>query len=428
MTLSLHKKWIKTVSTTFAWVLPILVFSGPAHAEWSDAAHKLADQFVSVFEDTYVATSWGAVHMQLQLPSTSAKIEEKQISTPGYELPFHFKQALLRKCGKKKCGRVVKAPLMIFLPGMFSDIKSYRTDRFIDLFTDRGYHVVLLPNTWSPDAIAQRPRMLPGDIQPEATAMQQAATRIIANIHADFGDVISSVNLSGESYGTILSSVFLDTDRRSTNSIITGSTTLISPIMQMNDTLDTLDESMDRVLPEFEKWNFSDVVQNFFGYLTAKTQTDLSAAQVHAGEIFFSFEGFNPNLVKTINAMEDTFHFGKVPVFKNDDEKKAWTDHTRFKATYFNQYAPGLAAKYQGEKGSLAYWLGGSGWLTNGKLRVLFSLDDFVNAKNPNDARNTFRPADQIALPHGGHSGFLSYPWFDQFAPVALGVTGSSAE
>lgn len=392
-----------------------LSLSLPADAKWGEKARQAEREYDSLFENSPAATVWGGLQWGVRRDGKT-EVLEKSIEVPGYAKPFRYLVAT-----QKKDKNAVRAPLVVFLPGMFTDVESSRAKRFIEVFGERGYHVLLPPNPWSAHALESFPAKRPGHIEDEAAVMWEFSSRAIALFKKEHGELVSSVNLAGESYGTILAGVFLAIDREKKHPIVNGTTTLFSPVLHMLQTLESVDAMMDRNEKTYASWSAWDTLLNAITYLRADRQEDLSPEMVANGETTLAFEGFGRNLVDSIYALERVFQLGHVPNFPGKAERAQWELGVRFLKSYFDVYTPGLRSRYSKKTGTLRYWLARSGWLANGRLRVMMSADDVVNS-DPSEPAKIFRNADLLLLPHGGHSGFLGYPWFDHFADEVFSV------
>ncbi len=381
-------------------------------------------EYPALFADPSTVTVWSGIQWGVKWNGKTEVIEQT-IPVPGYAKSVRYLLALQTdtvkesdpQTGKSIEKKVVRrAPVVIFLPGMFTDVESSRARRFLEVFGERGFHVILVPNPWSEHALESLPAVLPGHIAEEGAAAWELSSRALAILKAAYPGKIGKVNLAGESYGTILAATFLAHDHAQPVSLIDGETTLFSPILKMVDTLEGLDAMMDRTENAYAGWSAFSIFRRTWNYVWAKRQDDLDDDQVKDGETMLAYEGFGRNLVASLYALEKYLPQGKIPEFPSKSERTAWELRVRFLRTYFDRYTPGLRAQYENERGSLAYWLDSAGWLTNGRLRVMMSADDVVNAGNAKDAAKVFRAPDLMLFPQGGHSGFLAYPWFDRFA------------
>ncbi|MGZ6371609.1 MAG: hypothetical protein ACXWPM_12705, partial [Bdellovibrionota bacterium] len=96
------------------------------------------------------------------------------------------------------------APLAIVLPPLYDTDRNYQSTRFIDFFASRGYHVVVVPNTWSTLVTREKPKFFPGDLHAEAAFVRAAIDQAVVKIGPER---VSGRVLMGTSYGAFLSAM-----------------------------------------------------------------------------------------------------------------------------------------------------------------------------------------------------------------------------
>ena len=140
---------------------------------------------------------------------------------------------------KDRENKIITAPLMVYIPGMFSSYDNVTVMTVLKSAVNSGYHTLALPNVWNIDFIDSRTTFMPGNFIKEA----ESVIGIIHSIKNTYigREHISSGILIGESYGAFLSSVVVAMDSRSSQAMFDNGVMLIHPPLNILDGLHRID-------------------------------------------------------------------------------------------------------------------------------------------------------------------------------------------
>ncbi len=312
------------------------------------------------------------------------------------KIPQTFKKDL--KVFLRKQNHV--APLLVFIPGIFSNADDGIARGTVKWFSSMGYHVLTLPNCWSEDFAKAQPifkEEYPGG---EASAVMQVTKLVIAQALGKKN--ISSVQIMGESLGALTASVVYAKDSRSAHPIFDGGATLTWPPIVLHEAMKKIDEMMKDTDALYTtkchgsikslktKWRI------LHGqYLFRPTEEEIECAPSIVAQYSFRRE-----LVKLAKIINKTEGLGRtVP------------DNLDFRS-FIKGYAPRYVAALSSADryGQIQYWLQEADAQAAKNIRILTSEDDFLNQHVSWNFAGLLGPdQSQLIIAHwGGHIGLTN--------------------
>lgn len=391
---------------TFArklWTFILILMSCTASSkEW-------IHQVPNLDSNPYVQTVLGSRARSLQFQNTPA-YAIKKVFHPDFNQPL---SVLVSENTKKD-----KSPLMIVFSTLYGNADGDALDQLVlKLYRSLGYHVLILPASFSDSYSSSHPAYPPSSILEE---VRIAYDLVQTTIHLGYlqKNKIDSVSILGMSYGGFLASVFAKLVDQfhfangGTTNFISGSITLVSPIAVLRGAQDTIDEI---IRYSEEKCN------NHWANILAAAVSNLSEANAKC----LIGKRFLENLVNmvinirlssgpVIDLMERTDYISENLRFV--PKEKDGAEAERFQMGFGYRKAMTL---YTGSDllwgdpilGKLMYWINSMPEIYQNKTWLITSLDDFLFDKDQSFAL----PNEQIKfLVHGGHLGFMHTEWFRQ--------------
>ncbi len=291
-----------------------------------------------------------------------------------------------------------KAPLYIFMPGIFGQPSRGLTPEMIDHLEAIGGHVLVVPNLLSPPYVLAHPQYGEDPIALEIQVMEEALNYMTKRL----GKRMGRVHVIAESLGTAIGSAWAAYDRTHERRLY--DLTLFSPPLELPLAMVNFDKIIDEHRPAakrcssaFKLWT---MVQNFVfqeypGPVSAKGKECLGAVVL--------VDGF-------VNAAQKSWQAHvKATKAKGDDPNG-------FEA-FFRQYRPELWKLIEGkdERLSLGHWMTTLKADKSFPLRIMTSSDDFLNGGLDWAAFQTtygLKDEEIIIVPWGGHSGAIGVPEF----------------
>ncbi|MBX9765850.1 MAG: hypothetical protein K2X47_01145 [Bdellovibrionales bacterium] len=345
------------------------------------------------FQNGYLASIWGSIQSKLAsaVRRDGISFQEISVKTPLFRSGT-FKLTISLEGGATP----IKAPMVVVLAGLFSDSVGDLPMRYLRALRGRGYHVLVVSNSWSNRYLEQGPQFKPADFPSEArVVLESVASAIVNHVGPQHVDGIS---LLGESYGGFLSSVVLSLDRGnlfSKGALIVGPPVNMSIAMRRLDTVIAETRGQDYCV---DKWSSIGLVKDL---LLASSDVAVSENVKRCAKAFFAMKGFQFGLKAAAERL-DQIRFLKL----SPDEQKNLTFSTFVNTFIF----PGGQGKPDPKYFDMGYWLA-QARLRNPTLplRIISAEDDALN--DPTQWHvNThfqFRNANLSLLKWGGHVGFV---------------------
>lgn len=405
------RRWFRSLGYLFA--LSSAVTWAGASAEWSDEALAVARNYseqpatdAELMNDPWLSTAWGALKARHLFHF--GKIPETRVSSE------YFEKGYLKVLFRPYPG---PAPLIVFAPGIFNNLNDPSCQRAVKTFERRGYHVVVVPNAWGVDYASHRPRFLPGDFQSEARVL----LTVIRNIRERLSPQnIESINIVGESYGSVLSAVAATLDAESKSPMIDGNVTLFSPPVDVRLSLPLMDQLLDANEEAYRTRCRKRGIWAALEVFRAKVMADIRPHTRECVESLLVFEGFH----KWLKALAQGLFKHKLvdPALAERYDARA-LQTIRF-TTFERDFTPANYERILEGEGSLPYWVSRAERAGFSRIRILAAMNDFLNKPWQWEELAGLGSRRLLLLPTGGHLGYIGLPWFQTMLAASYPLRG----
>ncbi len=299
--------------------------------------------------------------------------------------------------------RRIKAPLLVFIPGIFGDADQAMAQGMMKMFSEMGYHVLLIPNCWSRDyheALPIERTEYPNDEATAVLALTQWATTVLGSRY------VEGAMVAGESLGALTAAVAFQKDAASTNPVFTQGATLMWPPLKLTSSISTLDRMIEstETLYEPKCHSLLKKLKTKFRVWRGKFLTSPTRDEIECAPAVVAHYSFKKELVKLAEKILDA----------RDMKQKVspiGMDFTNFIERYAHRYRAAL--KPNDRMGDLGYWIDSTPRAQRSKLRIITSSDDFINAGESWREIASELKSDQIlTLSWGGHIGATNHSAF----------------
>lgn len=335
--------------------------------------------------DNRYSTALFAIAREMIVVKETVKFTEVEISTP------YLKDGPLKIQLHKSANEV--APLAIIMNPLFSGDFQDQMLRFKEFYAKKGYHVLVFPNTWSPEYLNHNPSFFPGDIWTEAKMHLELFDQLID------GKIgrgrVRGVTLIGLSYGAFLGGVVKAYDQRRSRPLIDGPTLLLNPPHDIVHSLRTI----DRQVTEVGLIDGAKCLLN--GGLAA-----IVAAAFKVGD--YNEAKLNEACAKYLLTTVGFDLILKYSIASLNFSKKLGLSAKEIAAVTFENYIHKIAKlKPSPSDSDLGYWLSEARKNGYGKILVVNSKDDSINEGNDLKINPYFKFTAQtlLSMPTGGHTG-----------------------
>jgi predicted dienelactone hydrolase len=373
----------------------------PGNAGWSDSDQAWLRTYDNPFPDHFASTVWGAVQAEPLSLGGIAGSRKILVQTPRFDkapLPVIFRIL------KDSRGLTQKAPLIVYLPGLFSDLESGQSLRGANMYKNLGYHVAVIPSPWSKEYIDAKRSAWPGDIENEALDILSVIQALKELLNQE--GALTQVHLSGSSYGGFLSSVILAKDAEG-EKIITGSTTIFGAPKSLGVGMEHLDRLLETYYSEAINTPDAQIGALGVNFLRARTQSHLLPVALRKAGMMMSYAGFNRGLASAMYYLDDERALHRIPRLGGRDYSQ-WAKKQRFQN--YLELNPEMGAIFTDGRDSLLYWLHKAESAGAEQYRVIVADDDFLNNRAD---WSTLNPRHYAVLATGGHLGFMALDWFE---------------
>ncbi len=396
----------------------MILSSATVNASWSPPEAKWVDDFnrsTVLFPSGNVATVWGSIRrapsMILEPKPTIQHFLVKGFRAPGAPArvsPLRFE------------GKPVRAPLVVFLTGLFGAIDDPVAASMISILQESGNHVVALPNPWSTSYQSAGPEALPGAIEDES----QVILEVIKQVRKKLGPSrISTISLVGVSYGSFLATKTAEIDSRSSSPLIDGITSVLSPPLQFSDALKQMDLGIEGTKLQEEGCRALRDAYLAFRYFIARRESDLKRQERDCAD-YLLFGNFHNSLVELALQLHETRGIGTLPAA--GAAREAWKRRLNFSSFIQEFLKPKEGQTLMNEQKfpSLSEIIASlPEEQRRSRYRILAAKDDFLNRMESwNDLKTSgLLPQDSILLMNwGGHFGYSALENFQSFAQKAF--------
>lgn len=397
-------------------IITIFSFSTLAYNPWSVELKEHVERYYHPLENAFVSTvqgqcrDWTKPYWAMDVEVKDYRVKSSYLDSG--ELPL--KMALQRD----EDGRPIKAPVVFGIPGAFNNLDSGMSKQFTDNFSKMGYHTIIFPNPWGTQYIKNRPFAPTGSVEHEGRALYQAMRKVHQGLNSQ-GLIDERVDLFGVSYGGFLSVMIDAIDAESSNPILTGDITSVSPPFNLGVTLNQLDSLIGQTQP-FIGIGLFQTLKKGLSLCLADSNRDVDSKKIKNARGLTIGAGFHADLINSLKAYDKAWNLRSIPhsfwgsyspVFRRWMKRMSFT-------RYYKTYAPRALDKIRSEKGDLYYWLDKAQQAGSLKTRIMLSNDDFLN-DNENWPDRAYGE-ETVALSNGGHYGFRSLRWYELFQKKVL--------
>ncbi len=291
-----------------------------------------------------------------------------------------------------------KAPLYVFMPGIFGQPSRGLSPEMIDHLEAIGGHVLVVPNLLSTPYVLAHPQYGEDPVALEIQVMEDALSYMTKRL----GKRLGRIHLIAESLGTAIGSAWAAHDRTHQRRLY--DLTLFSPPLELPVAMVNFDKIIDdhrpaakRCSSPFKLWT---MVQNFVfhdypGPVSAKGKECLAAIVLVDGFVNSAQRSWEAH-VKATQAK------GQEP--------------NGFEA-FFRQYRTELWTMIENkdERLNLGHWMSGIKADKSFPIRIMTSADDFLNVGLDWAVFKTthgLTDEELLIVPWGGHSGAIGVPEF----------------
>lgn len=299
--------------------------------------------------------------------------------------------------------RRIKAPLLVFIPGIFGDADQPMAQGMMKMFSDMGYHVLLLPNCWSRDyhsAVPLERTEYPNDEAVAVLALTQWATTVLGDRY------VEGAMVAGESLGALTAAVAYQKDAASGHPVFTLGATLFWPPLKLTSSIDSLDVMISETQSIYDSKCHSLLkkLKTKFRVWRGKFLTSPTRDEIDCAPAVVAHYSFKKELVKLAEKILDVSRVKE----KVAPERM---NFSRFITSYAHRYR---AALNSGDPmGYLSYWVEKTPRDQRSKLRVITSVDDFVNkGVSWNEVASQLKRDQILTLSWGGHIGATNHKAF----------------
>lgn len=367
-----------------------LLTQAQSHAQWpaSTSATMRAQTPKAVNLDTPgLGTFWGGFRRYLPITHNDGGLEVLRTK-------LFAKGKVDIYISEKK----TKAPLFVFMPGIFGQPSRGLTPHMIDQLEAIGGHVLVVPNLLSPPYVAAHPLYGEDPIALEIQVMEEA----LDYMERRLGQRRGQVHVIAESLGTAIGSAWAAYDRGHRRRL--QDLTLLSPPLELPLAMVNFDKIIDehreaaaRCTSPFKLWtmlqNF--VFQDYPGPVSAKGKECLGAVVLVDGFVTAAKKAWRAH-VSVTNAT------GAEP--------------TGFES-FFRQYRAELwtLIENKDQRLYLGHWMEIIKADKSFPVRIMTSSDDFLNEGldwQAFKATHGLSDDELLIVPWGGHSGAIGVPEF----------------
>jgi hypothetical protein len=428
------------------WFSLVLTLVFPAFSEWDTSVIQHGLSFSTPYKDSFFASIAGTCGLKnIPYEEMSVKVEQKKVPTLGMVMGTLGIDIGLQR---DKVGRIVKAPLAIFIPGSFVNLGERQPNRWMDALTRMGYHTLVLPNPLGTDFISKIPVEKWGSFTPEAETLYGVIRRMHSQLSRR-GVLSGVVRIAGVSSGGFFTSIIIALDAEHRDPIINSDATIVAPGFHLGRGMDRLDGFVEELRQDFQEMSSLRLLYKLRKICRVKDPLNAGQNILRDSKGIVSFAGFYEELVSSVKRYDSVKRLNKVP--KNpfpwtNEAYKEWRDQLKF-AKYYADFNPEGQVIIRSKKGHLYYWLDRAYNAGFPSVRILTTIDDFFNdpgAWSPLES-NPLRTGmggvydlmldptawdkiqkDLIVLDHGGHYGFRNTPWFKIFLDLAFSFDRST--
>lgn len=374
---------------------------------WNQKIHKSTKKHQHPFTDSFVSTVWGQCYAEdPEYDSMPGKVKNITISSHHF-----FTQRMSAKIGKVTGanGNEIKAPLIVFIPGAFSNFDSDQARRFMKDFMKLKYHILVMPNPWGVQYATFEPISQVGNIESEALQLYDAIRESYRKLERE-NAIFKEVRLVGVSYGAFLVNMIGALNAKDKSPIPIKDITCFAPPYHLGKTLKRMDKYLAEGKKYYDNLSLASKLIKLIRICRLKKQREVTASLSNDAKLLTLYGFFHEALVKSLVKHDEIWSTGKIPyrqLGQLSSQYNRWKKELNFRK-YFLDYAPKALKTIEGEKGAFNYYRNITKKYASYKVRVLISKNDFINDPGVWNKKDP----SVLLLDRGGHYGFRNDDWF----------------
>lgn len=379
------------------------VFAGDM---FSQDLRQHASTYQTPDDDTFVSTLLGVCKLDRYNPKKYGIYEREVYRDKKMVDPLPVRMVLQERkinIGSFSVKIAKKAPLYIYIPGLFSSVDDKESKRQLSVFSKLGYHVLTFPNPMSADDfLKKKPSFKPGHFTEEAALLYRAIKHHFRKLR-DRGLIDGVVHLSGVSYGAFMAAIIAKMDAEQSN-IINGTTTVIAPPFHFGKSVLKIDEYIRESKGEFAGIGFAKKYQRYLDVCHGRRPNKKD----EWAQGIVIFHAFQERMINAMEVYRKHHNISGDPMGDPD-----WKENMVF-MDYFNEYAPELLPLLNSDRSEILNWINEANQLGK-RVRVLTSDDDWLNDIGDwkqMDYRH------KMIFDEGGHYGFRHLNWWDELLEI----------
>jgi len=372
-------------------------------------------------------------YFQTLNPNVGASLNTIAESCAAHDLTIHAKYKNFKKSGTKKFlksgpfnfqnkkfevmlhvhadVKAVPRPLIIVVPGIFSEISNpYATQLALPLWNS-GYNVAVVQNAWA-ETFVSASNFEMGDTQKESDTLLWIISQI--KNHFQQKGILQKTHLLAYSYGAFTSGNALAADSEKSNSLVDGKALLISPPHDFKTTFSTMNKYLQQSHSISGRPTILSLIQargrickaakrgvDFSTYFSVE---ELQSLELKAQYMIATFM-FSKRLAASARNLESRLEDAQIST--NDEWKNLFFQSPDF-SSYIRAFVP-HSAKIFAQQVPLSDVLFRRELTRPGRTLTVVSDNDFIN---PYAAwRKSGSSRHVINLKQGGHVTFMFSNW-----------------
>ena len=398
--------FVSIFSLIFAFGIAAPTFAAPGGTEWSVAARRdfaALERRMEARPNGKLSGAWGSFGVEI-----GGRLRSKRFKHRFFKYDPEFQaEAPPIEYLVSRTGRSV-SPLVIYFPGVFGDATSAGGLLAARMFRRARNHVVVLPNPWSRDFQAARPKFMPGQFDHEAAVMVEMIRDAIAFIGPER---ISELHFFGESYGGFLAPATAKAYNESGFGHV-KSVTSVSVPYQIGNAIEVLDRLSDRQEANYFDKGCGVQAKNFFNLVGFVYQMIVNPNRdeiytrdgTPCSAALFSYVAFEQPLYRMAKEVNERAHF---PAWEAHPDSY-WMRKARFQTIGPIFYDAPIESILGASSANLAYWVDSARGQGTSTL-ALIAKDDPLNPPpgvGSYEVIDAYEPAEILVLSKGGHLGF----------------------
>ncbi|MAW07170.1 MAG: hypothetical protein CME61_02690 [Halobacteriovoraceae bacterium] len=351
-----------------------------------------------LYDNSFIETVYSGCNLsKYKLDEINADFFQSPINNPYF---FSEKSILNFFLVKNENGHLKKAPLVIFMTGIFGGPFTGLGRHMVKRLTDSGFHVISLGNPLGEENLKLKPKYPLASFINEAEAYWVNVKLGVQNLKR-LNLISENISMIGVSYGGFITAIMRKFDQSEASPFI-KKLVLISPPLNMGIGLG----NMDQLILESEKYR--DKSDLWFDLKSIKYCLSpprvSSEKEKEIAQAIFAHSGFQRDMADKVSLADSIYDWHLVPKYSKTAYRN-WRRRFLFN-DYFNDFFPVLKRLYYSRASDLGYWLD-----FKNKNNLIFSASD-----DPLNYGQVWPIEKSVFLIEtGGHYGFANSEFYEKF-------------